>query len=433
MRLPLAKTQITQISSTRVLPPLPLRYVEPCGITRGIIGIGFLLPESIGLIVGPIGCLRHTCFVEQKYGSKGRLYTLQVSESDAVMGQHLENFKKTIEKIASEKNPKAIVVCTTCIDDILGSEFEEVAQKMEQMLNLPIKVVRMNPICRDGKLPSGLRVWASFYDFLPYVQEREPAINILGACASISRKSELYELLAQAGYPKVNQLPSCASFEQFSEMAKASYNLLIRPIAKLWAQKMATHMGIPYCFVPASYGFSAIEKNYQKIGELLGNKLNIAPYREKVELDMGELLDQLQEKKIAVGSSVNGSPFEISRALIEFGFKVKAIFVRKIADYEWEHINWLKEKDSNLTVYRISHPSLIQHLDEWENIDLALGLDAGYYCTRAKTAPISLETQGYGYQNTLYLLKEMVTAMKNTYSHKEMVYPSDLFTQEASL
>jgi nitrogenase molybdenum-cofactor synthesis protein NifE len=63
-------------------------------------------------------------------------------------------------------------------------------------------------------------------------------------------------------------------------------------------------------------------------------------------------------------------------------------------------------------VYRTSHPQLKDSPHEWDDIDIAIGSDAGYYCNRARIVPLPFEVQGYGYEYLKYFMSEMLGDLK---------------------
>ena len=58
-------------------------------------------------------------------------------------------------------------------------------------------------------------------------------------------------------------------------------------------------------------------------------------------------------------------------------------------------------------MYRTSHPQLKDSPQEWDDIDIAIGSDAGYYCNHARIVLLPFEMQGYGYEYLKYLMSEM--------------------------
>lgn len=127
-----------------------------------------------------------------------------------------------------------------------------------------------------------------------------------------------------------------------------------------------------------------------------------------------------------MGENINACPFELARALLSYGFEVPYIFTDQVLDIDRENINWLAERRPHIKLFTNAHPSMANFLDEKLKVDLAIGFDAGYFCSGAKTAALSMDCQAYGFEAANSLLKEMRLAMNNPHSHREQMYAAGL-------
>jgi nitrogenase molybdenum-cofactor synthesis protein NifE len=356
--------------------------------------------------------MREPFFDARKNGNGDRLFLLPLSENDIVMGSHLPSVKNALVKIAREKKPRAVFLCSMCVDELLGTDYEEIARAVESITRVPVITVKMNPVCKQ-KSPSQEQKTYSFFNkyFLPCHSElpanNERSVNILGGYTPLSERSELPSQLSRAGYPVVNQMGELSSYDQFKRMTVASHNIVIHPRGVLLAEEMMRFMGIPYCFSPVSFGLGIIGKKYRDLERFLHTKFEIDAVRDDAERYLQENIHYFSGKNIAIGSGINGSPYELAQAFTEYGLDVRAVFSDTIYDYEWDHISWLSRNNPGLIVYRTSHPQLKDSPHEWDDIDIAIGSDAGYYCNRARIIPLPFEVQGYGYQHLKYLIGEM--------------------------
>ncbi|WP_061214071.1 nitrogenase component 1 [Syntrophomonas wolfei] len=404
-----------------------LRYCPPSAGGWGIIRVGLLVPESIMLFVSPAGCGRHGAIAGLQLGFRQRLFFLYVDEVDLVTGRHLERAKEAVEEIlASISRPRAIMICATCIDDLLVSDYEKLAEEVENDYRIPVRACHMNPIAMDGKKPPQLTIQKAIHEFIPAVKQKEQAINMLGSFAAINRGSEFYELMAGAGVSPVRHIAACSTFDDLCSMGRSFYNVLIKPGGKLAAEYMAKALNIPYCYAPVSYGLEAIAASYRKLEEQLGISLDTAAYYEKTEKAINYYRKILGSISIAVGENINACPFELARALLSYGFEVPYIFTDQVLDIDRENINWLAERRPHIKVFTNAHPSMANFLDEKLKVDLAIGFDAGYFCSGAKTAALSMDCQAYGFEAANSLLKEMTLAMNNPHSHREQMYAAGL-------
>ncbi len=412
----------------KVMPPNCLHYCPPSSGGWGIIRVGLLVPESAMLFVSPAGCGRHGAVAGIQLGFKKRLSFLYLDEMDVVTGQHMENIPQAVAEIlaTTRPRPKAMLICATCIDDLLGSDYDGLARQLEAEQGIPVRICHMDPIAMDGKTPPTFTVQETIYDFLQPSSEKEQAVNIIGNFAPIDAESEFYEVLAAAGVSEVRHIAACAGLEEFQLMSRATHNLLIKPDGRLAVRQMEEKLGIPYCFAPVAYGLDTIAQTYRTLEEFLGVELCPERYREEAQEAIRSYQHALGPLSVAVGSTANASPFELARALTEYGFRVRYIFADLILDFDLEHVEWIKCHTPDIKVFTNVHPTMVDFLNQGLTADLAVGFDAGYFCSGAKTVPLSLDSQPYGYQGVLTLFREILRALENPQSHREQMYASGM-------
>jgi nitrogenase molybdenum-cofactor synthesis protein NifE len=174
--------------------------------------------------------------------------------------------------------------------------------------------------------------------------------------------------------------------------------------------------------VPAAYGLEAIDATYHKLEEFFGAELNTITYREEAEQAISIYRQKLEGLSVSVGALANASPFELARALTEYGFHVPYIFGRDILATDWAHIKWLKEHCSHIKVLTDEHPSMTEFLSRKLKVDLAIGFDAGYLCSEAKTLLLGPDTQPYGYRGVVSLLENMLSVFQNPQNFRKQLY-----------
>jgi len=410
---------------TNVLPSNCLKYVSPSPSGWCIVRFQLLVPESIVLFVAPSGCGRHGAIAGLQHGYKNRLFILQVDETDIVTGRHLERIPLAMEEILSgiKVRPKAIFVTATCIDDLLGSDYDSIAKYLEAKHEIPVKAGHMDPIAMGGKTPPQLTVQEVAYNFLePSTEGTVNAVNIIGGVTNIDRRSELHQVLADAGLGTCKHIADCKSFEEFQLMSRSAYNLLIKPAGKLAAEQMKKKLGIPYCYVPAAYGLGEIDATYRKLEEFFGIELNTSRYRAEAREAVSSYRQKLEGLCVSVGAAANASPFELARALTEYGFEVPYIFGRDILATDWVHIKWLKRHFPGIKVFTDEHPSMTGFSSNKLKVDLAIGFDAGYFCSEAKTLLLNSDTQPYGYRGTVWLLESMLDVFQKPQNFRKELY-----------
>ena len=411
----------------KVVPTNCLHYCPASAGGWGIVRVGLLVPESVMLFVSPAGCGRHGAIAGIQLGFKKRLFFLHLSEMDIVTGGHMEKIPQAVSEIlaAARPQPKVILICTSCIDDLLCSDYDGLAQQLEAEHKIPVRICRMDPIAMDGKLPPSLTVQQAVYDFLEQLTGRKHAINIIGNFAPIDAGSEFYDVMADAGV-EVKHIAACASFEEFQQMSRSAHNILVRPEGRLAVKQMKSKLGIPYCSAPVTYSIETIAEMYHKLGEFLGVELCTERYYEEALGAIASYQHALGPLSVAVGSKANAGPFELARALTEYNFHVRYVFADVVLDFDLEHVEWLKHYNPDIKVFTNVHPTMVNFLDLELKVDLAIGFDAGYFCPGAKTVPLTLDSQPYGYSGVITLFREMQRALENPESHREQMYASGM-------
>ena len=425
---------ITEIENTdthwqrRVIPSQHLHYCPASAGGWGILRVGLLVPESVMLLVSPAACGRHGAIVGIQLDFKKNLYLLHVDEMDIVNGQHMDKIPKAVSEIlaTTQPRPKAMIICATCIDDLLGSDYDGLALQLETSHGIPVRICHMVPTAHDGKSPPVLAVQQAIYDFLEKPAENTQAVNVIGSFAPIDTESEFYKVMADAGFGKIRHIADCATLDEFREMSNATHNILIKPNGRLAVRQMERKLGIPFCFTPVAYGLDTIAQTYGALEKFLGVNLNTEAFYEEARETVEEYRRALGPLKVAVGSTANGSPFEMARALTGYGFQVQYIFTDQILDFDREHIDWLKQHNTGVQVFTNTHPTMVHCIEQKLNVDVAVGFDAGYFCQAAKTVPLILDKQPFGYQGAKYLFSEILKALENPQGHREQMYSSGI-------
>ncbi|MBT9165808.1 MAG: Light-independent protochlorophyllide reductase subunit B [Chloroflexi bacterium] len=412
----------------KVMPSNCLHYCPPSAGGWGIIRVGLLVPESVMLFVSPAGCGRHGAIAGIQLGFKKRLFLLYLGEVDIVTGQHMERIPQAVADIlaTAQRRPKALLICATCVDALLGSDYDGLTRQLEAEHKIPVRICHMDPIAMDGKTPPPLTVQEAVYSFLQPSRQKEPAVNIIGNFAPIDAESEFYDVMADAGIGAVRHIAACSSLEEFQLMSRSTHNVLIKQGGRLAVRQMQERLGIPFCFAPVAYGLETIAQTYHTLGEFLGVELCTERYREEAEEAINSYQSALGPLSVAVGSTANASPFELARALTEYGFRVRYVFADLILDFDVEHVEWLKHHTPDVEVFTNVHPTMVDFLNCGLTADLAVGFDAGYFCSGAKTVPLTLDSQPYGYRGVISLLREMLNAFEHPSNHREQMYASGM-------
>ncbi len=449
MDLEHARIRLEHLREKPDFPFAPLEGVGPNLAGWGVIETCLLPPETAAVMVGPSACLRHSAFMAHARGFADRFYMLCLSETDMVMGVHTAKVEQGVADIAARRDEKVIFLIVGCPDYILGTDFTGVINRLEAATGKRIILGAMAPITIGLKESPFTAAYTSFFEFFRRTPGAAGAgrtgegrsddcrsgdgragdgpVNLLGTFAPLAETAELYQVLAAAGLDDVVQIPLCRDLEEFARMAGGRASIVLHPLANGLSGKMEREMGIPACFVPTSYGFSTIRDQYAKIAEAVGRPLDAAGREQAARLAAEPLLERLRGKTVAVGCSINGSPFELALFLEENGLEVDSVFARgTIKPYEWKDIERLRAVRPDLPVYNASHPALCGRTRPFDHVEIAYGVDAGVYCANAANVPLSrYQEQKYGFEATLWMLEQTCGALDNPVDNYDWIYTHD--------
>ena len=401
-----------------------LHYNGPGSSGYGVKRTAMLLPESAMLMVGPMGCSRSGTVVAEKYGFAHRMFYLHLDDRSISLGTYLKRIPEAVQYIKDLGQFKAILICMTCLDALLGTDLAGLGKRISRQVGIPVTTTFMDPIVRDGNYGPMVQVRQAItncFEAQENGSESSDAVNLLGTFAPFEEKSELQTLLAGAGIKAVKTVAGCKSFEELQNMGNSRANIIVHPQATACGEDLEKRLGMPYIKLYTSYVPEIIEENYKKLGAFLGGDIDVGKLRKAAENSIKEFAQKYGGKKIAVGEAVCGNPFDIALMLLGAGIEVPFVFRDMIHPEDWELIDALNKVAPGLKVYSGVHPTTAAFPATLPDADLMLGLDAGYYNQGAISAAWPFDRTFYGFDGIHALLGIMDTAFTSPKGHREQM------------
>ena len=413
----------------QTVPRCHLHYNSPGASGFGVKRTGLLLPEALMLMVAPGCCGRHGTITGNEIGFADRMFYMHMDERDLVTGRHLSRIAQAAVEICNyvKPYPKALMICTSCIDALLGTDLERICRKAEEECGIPVVPAYMDPITREGKKPPMASIQQSLYYCLkPSDIKDSTAVNLLGNFVPLDADCELASLLKQTGIFRINQISACRTFEEYLEMNRARMNLVLTSLAVPAAEDLKKKLSIPYHRLEHLYDIDSIKEQYAFLSDALKSKINDEYYYAEALKACEAFSARHKGMKFAVGQTVNGNPFEISAALIKYGMQVPYIFAHIIREEDRPYIKLLNGLSPETKVFSSVYPAMIKYANEMTGADITLGLDAGYYFSDAVSVGWSTERQPFGYNGLISLFRQIENDICNPKKHKEQIHGSYL-------
>lgn len=388
--------------------PATLAFNSPGANGFGVKRAGLAIPGSVMLLVAPGCCGRNTSALGHESEYADRFFYMLLDDTDIVTGRHLKRIPQVVRELVDslEETPTAVMICITCVDALLGTDMDRVCRKASEAANVPVLPCYMYALTREGRLPPMTLVRQTVYSLLKPRKKRGTTVNILGEFSPFDEENELFSLLRSIGIKKINELSKMKSFEEYETLAEANFNLVLNPQAHLAAEDFSKKLSIPYIEMTRCYRLDKIARQYALLGASLGVSLDDGSYREMAEEEIASFLKRWGKRSFAVGECVNADPFELSLALISYGHEVKEIY-GTVTEYNRPYLRNLAKISPKTRIYANVSPTMMFYDCGGSDVDLTVGMDAGYYHPDVPNVKWNGEIQPFGYDGVCKLLKEL--------------------------
>ena len=392
--------------------PATLAFNSPGAEGFGVKRAGLAVPGSIMLIVAPGCCGRNTSMISSMKEYNNRFFYLCMDETDIVTGRHLKKIPKAVASICEslEKKPSVVMICITCVDALLGTDMERVCRKAEEKAGLPVRPCYMYALTREGRKPPMVHVRQSLYSLLEPGHKKGNVVNLLGYFSPLVDDCELYTLLQEAGVKTIHEISRCEDFEEYKKMSEANFNLVLHPEARFAAEDFHDRLKIPFIELRRLYQIDKIGSQYQAFGAALGIEFHAEEQKKQAQEAIESFRKVCPEPVFAVGECANADPFELSLALVKYGFKVAEIY-GTITGENFIYIRQLKKLSPQTKIFSNMEPTMLYYDSAESGVTLTIGKDACYYHPNTKGIYWNEERQPFGYVGVRRLFEALELAV----------------------
>ena len=392
--------------------PATLAFNSPGAEGFGVKRAGLAVPGSIMLIVAPGCCGRNTSMISSMKEYNNRFFYLCMDETDIVTGRHLKKIPKAVASICEslDKKPSVVMICITCVDALLGTDMERVCRKAEEKSGLPVRPCYMYALTREGRKPPMVHVRQSLYSLLEPGHKKGNVVNLLGYFSPLVDDCELYTLLQEAGVKTIHEISRCEDFEEYKKMSEANFNLVLHPEARFAAEDFHDRLKIPFIELRRLYQIDKIGSQYQAFGAALGIEFHAEEQKKQAQEAIESFRKVCPDPVFAVGECANADPFELSLALVKYGFKVAEIY-GTITGENFIYIRQLKKLSPQIKIFSNMEPTMLYYDPTESGVTLTIGKDACYYHPNTKGIHWNEERQPFGYAGVRRLFEALELAV----------------------
>ena len=387
--------------------PATLFYNSPGAVGFGVKRAALVLPESAMLLVAPNACGRNSTVMSTEEGYADRMFYLPMTETDLVTGRHLSRIPQAISEImdVADPKPKAIVICITCVDALLGTDLPRICRKAEAENDVLVIPSYMYAIEREGKNPPMVAIRETLYSLLERPSVDPRAVNLLGFFSELDPKSDLLSLMKGAGIRTVNQISAMETLDAYYEMGKANFNIVLHPEAVPAAASLQKRLNMPFLELHRLYDPERIHNQYRLFGAAVGITLDDeAMYRECIAR-RDAFAEKFRGTAVAIGEMCNANPYELAAFLVSMGLEVREIHSNLTA-YDFPFLKQLAAVSPDTKVFTGISPSMVHYKPD-PAVQVTIGKDAAVSCPNAKHVLWNSEKQPFGYTAMNGLLEKM--------------------------
>ena len=394
--------------------PATLAYNSPGAQGFGVKRAGLAIPGSVMLLVAPGCCGRNTTILSELGGYSDRFFYLLMDETDIVTGRHLKKIPQAVEEIydSLDEKPSVVMICITCVDALLGTDMERICRKAEERAGIPVLPCYMYALTREGRKPPMVHVRQSIYSLLRPRKKKSTSVTLLGYFAPLIEDCELYVLLKQIGIKPVREISRCASFEEYLDMAEANFNLVLHPEARYAAADIRKRLGIPSIELRRLYQIDKIRNQYALFAAALGYEMDDSVYYKETEDAIVAFRERYPSVTFAIGEGCNANAFELSLALLRYGFAVSEIFA-SVGEEDFIYLEKIAALSPHTRVYSNLEPTMLYYDCQECPADITIGKDAAYYHPDAVHLEWSDDIQPFGYAGVRHFFTECEKVLRS--------------------
>ena len=403
------------ISNTHLIysSPATLAFNSPGAEGFGVKRAGLAVPGSIMLIVAPGCCGRNTSMISSMREYHDRFFYLMMDETDIVTGRHLKKIPKAVKEICEsvQKRPSVVMICITCVDALLGTDMERICRKATEEVGLPVRPCYMYALTREGRKPPMVHVRQSLYSLLEPKKKKGNVVNLLGFFSPLVDDCELYDLLRQAGVKTIHEISRCQDYDEYLTMAEANFNVVLHPEARFAAEDFHDRLKIPFIELTRLYQIDKIASQYRAFGAAIGAEFDDEKPRAQAQAAVDQFRENYPDASFAIGECMNGDSFELSLALVRYGFAVKEIYGTLTAE-NFIYLKQLAKLSPDTKVFSNLEPTMLYYDAADCGVNLTIGKDAGYYHPECPNVVWNQDRQPYGYAGVRRLFEALLASGK---------------------
>ncbi|MBS4021067.1 MAG: oxalate:formate antiporter [Dethiobacter sp.] len=325
------------------------------------------IKDLFTLVVGTDECTFYTkTFTMERANASGssdnHFLSFAINQDDVVFGCH-DKLEKAVLHINRKYRPKAILLVTTCVLEVIGEDFDALVYSLQDQIQAKLMVVRAEHFKCHNHIPGIERTLEAAAGLMEQQPVQAKTINILGHRYNGVEDTELLKLLLQKGVGINLVIPSSCSVDSLAAAPSAALNIVTDFSALPLAEQMKTKFDTDYVYFDKYLNLDRITAGYKAVAEKLGICLDkeILQLRKSAEDAVKKANNILYSKTFIYGNTPLLA-FEISSFLCSLGMKPVLLQARDLYANDHVYIKEIMDMGHNPHVCRIANIAPLQQL-----------------------------------------------------------------------
>lgn len=417
-------TRLSNVENIKNIPQLTQALFPGthCPLMGSAMAVGGI-KDSMLVVIGTDECAYYTKSMTLNSvnfgGLNGRCVSVVLDDHDVTFGS-VKKMYAAFQEIVEEYRPSCVFLVTTCVIEIIGDDYDAIAEELSTKYNIPVMAVHTEHFKCEDHMPGLERTITACFNMMKQVP-CDGSVNILGQRLGNFDSTELYQILQQSGIKIGVQLPSGCTVDEIRQAAAAKVNIVVHDIALPLAKEMQNKFGIPYVYFNRFADPEKIYDNYKKFFAYLGIEM---PAEVKGKY-MG-IQKMITEKKTALQGITyiyGNTPyycFELNQFMISLGMVPLLIQTNKFDENDKQYVENIL-KYTNPYVCKAANIAPLQYIYDELKPFLYLGHEFAKKLREKGIAILHTDAANnmLGFEATAFLLVQLERAVQEARTYRK--------------
>ena len=381
----------------------------------GVAMITSFIEDLVVVVAGTQECTYYAKdFVYQRQNGKDNFYSVVTNKHDITFG--CENkIKDVIFEIDKTIKPKAIMMVSTCVLELIGEDFVSLGKSIQDEVNAKILVVPTEHFKCNSHIPGMERSLEQLVTLMEKCDLDQNSINILGHRQHGVENTELMKLLIDEGIHINSVIPSKTRIEDLKFAPRAKLNIVTDFVALPMAKKMESEFGIPFVYFDKHLSINRIRAGYRKIEEVLNiTLLNKLSYKEEELRILIEEAREILKGKTFIYGNTPMMALEVASFLCDLGMEPIMVQVRDLYENDHIYMEEIKSHGYNPYISRIANIAPMQYVYDECKPNFYIGHENPMNLAKRNIVQVTLDeaTKKLGYEIPIDSIKKILLSYK---------------------